>query len=145
MGYKVGRAKKITEPLELVDETGATVKVIPAAITPDKVVMEFNRRYNAVIAAQKAAQQVADPSDAGAQEVLSLFGDAVLSLLGLVFGDDGAAEILDFYEDAYAEMAVAVFPYIEDVIVPEIRRSAEAMRQQAASRYNIRQAHRHGR
>lgn len=69
---------------------------------------------------------------------MSLFGDAVLSLLGLVFGDDGAAEILDFYEDAYAEMAVAVFPYIEDVIVPEIRRSAEAMRQQAASRYNIR-------
>ena len=120
MGYKVGRAKKITESLELVDETGATVKEIPASITPDKVVMEFNRRYNAVIAAQKAAQQVADPSDAGAQEVLSLFGDAVLSLLGLVFGDDGAAEILDFYEDAYAEMAVAVFPYIEDVIVPEI-------------------------
>lgn len=145
MGYKVGRAKKITESLELVDETGATVKEIPASITPDKVVMEFNRRYNAVIAAQKAAQQVADPSDAGAQEVLSLFGDAVLSLLGLVFGDDGAAEILDFYEDAYVEMAVAVFPYIEDVIVPEIRRSAEAMRQQAASRYNIRQAHRHGR
>lgn len=145
MGYKVGRAKKITESLELVDETGATVKKIPASITPDKVVMEFNRRYNAVIAAQKAAQQVADPSGDGAQETLSLFGDAILSLLGLVFGDDGAAEILDFYEDAYTEMAMAVIPYIEDVIVPEIRRSAEAMRQQAASRYKIRQAHRFGR
>ena len=142
MGYKVGRAGKITETLELVDETGVTVKEIPAVITPEKVVMEFNKRYNAVITAQKAARNTTDPSGSGAQETMALFGDAVISLFGLVFGDEGAREILEFYEGAYAEMALAVFPFIEDIIVPEIRRSAEAMRRQAANRYKIRQMRR---
>lgn len=52
-----------------------------------------------------------------------------------MFGEDGATKILKFYENNYFEMSMEVFPFIIDVVVPQIQKSLVAQRERLAGQY----------
>ena len=56
-------------------------------------------------------------------------------MFALVFGEDGATKILKFYENNYFEMSMEVFPFIIDVVVPQIQKSLVAQRERLAGQY----------
>lgn len=144
MAYQVGRSSKIHESLELVDDDGKVVATIETNVDADKIAREFNRRINAVIRAEIAAKALQKDGDTiamtaeqaeAANAAIQAYGDAVINLFQLIFGDAGAQRILDFYENAYFEMSLQVFPFIIDVVKPRIEASLQQMQQRAKQNY----------
>ena len=52
-----------------------------------------------------------------------------------IFGDSGTQKILAFYDNAYFEMSLQVFPFIVDVVKPRIEASLQQMQQRAKQNY----------
>ena len=58
-------------------------------------------------------------------ETIDAGGHAVLTLMESLFGDETAWKILNHYDDDYVTMVMDIFPYIVEVIVPQIARTHE--------------------
>lgn len=144
MAYQVGRSSKIHESLELVDDNGKIVETIETNVDADKIAREFNRRINAVIRAEAAAKALPQSGEIipmtteqaeAANAAIQAYGDAVINLFQLIFGDSGTQKILAFYDNAYFEMSLQVFPFIVDVVKPRIEASLQQMQQRAKQNY----------
>lgn len=131
MAFKLERKKRIVKEIELNGE------IIRAEITPDAIIQQFNRCRNDIIRAQaeiaKAQTQKADDSDL--EKSYQAFGDAIISLLKLVFGQENTVKILEFYQNNYTEMIEMIFPFIEDEIIPEFQEAVKSERERLKSRY----------
>lgn len=144
MAYQVGRSSKIRESLELVDNSGNVVTTVYTDVDADKIAKEFNKRVNAVVRAEAAAKSLpkageitamtAEQAEAATAAVQS-YGDAVINLFQLIFGDDGTQAIIDFYDNAYFEMSMQVFPFILDIVKPRIEDSIREMQERAKQNY----------
>lgn len=144
MAYQVGRSRKIRESLELVDDNGNVVTTVYTDIDADKIAKEFNKRVNAIIRAEIAAKSLpksgeitamtTEQAEAANASVQS-YGEAVINLFQLIFGDEGTQTILDFYDNAYFEMSMQVFPFILDVVKPRIEDSVRKMQERAKQNY----------
>ncbi len=144
MAYQVGRSRKIRENLELVDDNGNVVTTVYTDIDADKIAKEFNKRVNAIIRAEIAAKSLpksgeitamtTEQAEAANASVQS-YGEAVINLFQLIFGDEGTQTILDFYDNAYFEMSMQVFPFILDVVKPRIEDSVRKMQERAKQNY----------
>lgn len=154
MAYKIGRAQQITETLELVDSQGKTVKEIPVELDVDKVAVEFNRRYNAVLRAEKAAKtlpkakagealSMTESEAQAANDALETAKDAIIGLFELVFGEAGTRELLDFFGGKYFEMAVEVTPFIAGAVIPAMKEAAQQQQARLANNYKLSAAHAH--
>lgn len=151
MAYQIGRAKRVRETLELVDECGNVVKRLPVDLDADSIAMEFNRKYNAVMTAESAIKSMTIPQEGSpiamtqedadnANQAIEAFGNAVIELFGMIFGESGTQELLDFYDGKYFEMSLEVVPFIVDVVVPAIKKSTEDKRSQLAKNYKVSQS-----
>ena len=144
MAYQVGRSRKIRESLELVDDNGNVVTTVYTDIDADKIAKEFNKHVNAIIRAEIAAKSLpksgeitamtTEQAEAANASVQS-YGEAVINLFQLIFGDEGTQTILDFYDNAYFEMSMQVFPFILDVVKPRIEDSVRKMQERAKQNY----------
>lgn len=144
MAYQVGRSGKIHESLELVDDSGSVVATVYTDVDADKIAKEFNLRINAIIRAEAAAKaysaqgevtaMTAEQAEA-ANTAIQAYGDAVINLFQLIFGDDDTRKIIDFYEGSYFEMSLQVFPFILDVVKPRIEESVLRMQERSKQNY----------
>lgn len=112
--YEITRRAKVKETLAVKNADGGVAFEVPVEINVDTFVGRWNKARTALADAQKAASD--NKSEANAQR----FGESVVALMRLVFGDDGAEKIIDFYENDYTEMLLDVFPFIADCIVPKV-------------------------
>lgn len=115
--YTIKRQKRIQEKLKMGN------MIIHLDISVDSIADGFTSRYNDVIRAQKSIKHSAQngvQDDAYAQ-----YGEAVVLLLCIVFGEDATEKMCLFFENNYAEMLSEVFPFIEHVIMPQIKEDAE--------------------
>ena len=144
MAYQVGRSRKIRESLELVDDNGTVVTTVYTDIDADKIAKEFNKRVNAIIRAEIAAKSLPKSGEITAMTTeqaeaanvsVQSYGEAVINLFQLIFGDEGTQTILDFYDNAYFEMSMQVFPFILDVVKPRIEDSVRKMQERAKQNY----------
>ena len=144
MAYQVGRSRKIRESLELVDDNGNVVTTVYTDIDADKIAKEFNKRVNAIIRAEIAAKSLPKSGEItamtteqaeAANAAVQSYGEAVINLFQLIFGDEGTQTILDFYDNAYFEMSMQVFPFILDVVKPRIEDSVRKMQERAKQNY----------
>lgn len=144
MAYQVGRSRKIRESLELVDDNGSIVTTVYTDIDADKIAKEFNKRVNAIIRAEIAAKSLPKSGEItamtteqaeAANTAVQSYGEAVINLFQLIFGDEGTQTILDFYDNAYFEMSMQVFPFILDVVKPRIEDSVRKMQERAKQNY----------
>ena len=144
MAYQVGRSRKIRESLELVDDNGSIVTTVYTDIDADKIAKEFNKRVNAIIRAEIAAKSLPKSGEItamtteqaeAANAAVHSYGEAVINLFQLIFGDEGTQTILDFYDNAYFEMSMQVFPFILDVVKPRIEDSVRKMQERAKQNY----------
>lgn len=141
MAYELKRAKRITESVSLDGEE------IPVILDLDNMAAEFNRRYNAVIQAEKelstASETGINAENIGA--VHESYGNAVIALFELTFGEEGAGKIVSFYEGKYIEMLMEVLPFFLDVVVPQLKAAADDKRQKLANIHKSKQRSKFGR
>lgn len=123
--YQIKR-NHIVEELQIEDEG----KVLNLSV--DLNVDDVIGRYTAAGRALVDAEQKLKTADKGNMEELMLtLGEAVTTLFRVVFGDDQAAQIIDFYNGRHMEMLADIAPFINDVVAPRMAEGQE----RAAERY----------
>lgn len=121
MAYQVTRSKRITETLELTDEKGNVVESIDVNLDADAVCTAFRKKQTEVIDAERRLKETRKNGvETDLECAYEAYGNAVIAIFELIFGEDGTKKLLEFFEDNYIEMGIQVVPFINAVIVPKI-------------------------
>lgn len=123
--YQVQRKNRIKEELQLVNADGTVADTITVDLNVDEIAARVSKSYETLGMAQNALQ-----GDPHSEKLLEAYGNAVVAVFTVIFGEDGCNKILNFYENNYTEMLLDLFPFINDVIMPKIREASEARKQQ---------------
>lgn len=112
MAYSIQRKQRISEVLELRDETGAVIHTLKIELDIEKVAPRLYKAKKALAGMQAKYAQA--PSD----EALEAYGKAVVELIAALFGAENAQTVIEFYNERYLEMLTDLFPFITEVIYP---------------------------
>ena len=118
--YIARRRKKVLATFALADDDGNIVKQYEVDCDPDTRLIEYNKAKNRIIAAEQLIH--AEPNT----ESYTKYGQAVVDMMGVFFGDKAVQEILEFYENNYTEMILELLPFITDEVEPLMRKTSEA-------------------
>ena len=123
--YQVTRKNKITETLQLCHADGSVAHTISVDLNVDQIAARVNKAWEVLGAAQNTLTE--DPKSDAALEA---YGEAVLALFDVIFGEKNREKIVSFYESNYSEMLLDLFPFINEVVMPQIREATAARREQ---------------
>lgn len=121
MAYRIERKGHIVDSLTVAD--GDKELTISVDVNVDRILSRYNTAMQSI--------SVIGNKEAPAEERAEKLGAAVLELFCLLFGEDQAHQITDFYQGRYTEMLGDFVPYITTEIAPKIR----AAEQELADRY----------
>ncbi len=137
MAYQAKREGRYTEDFELAEKDGTVVHTLHVALDPDSVVIKLTEKHLALTRALRDVQSIRQNSiEADLAEGFEVLGHAVTDLIEAVFGYDDAKTIISFYDCRYVEMCREVVPFITEIVIPEIRKMAQANRKAVLSSYN---------
>lgn len=123
--YQITRKNRIKEELQLCNADGSEALTLEVDLNVDEITNRVNKAYDSLGMAQIALQKA--PTD---PKTMEEYGKAVMAVLGVIFGEDGAQKLLAFYENHYSEMLLDIFPFINDEIMPKIEEASAARRAQ---------------
>lgn len=132
MAFKLKRFKK-TESLELVNEEGATEKVITVRLDKAGLAMKASKKYVEIQRLQAMAEKARGKENA--EELVTKLGQTVIDFFEIIFGEEDTKAILEFYEGNYIEMALEVMPFIQEKVLPTVRAIAQQNRRTAMTSY----------
>lgn len=136
MAYQAKRRKIYEEDFQLLDEQGKVVHTLKVSLDADSMVTKLSEKHIALVNALKSVQNVKNTTSDNA---LTVLGNTVIDILEAVFGKEDAKTILDFYENKYVEMCQEVMPFVTGVVIPEVRKIAQANKKQVLTQYNRKQ------
>ena len=113
--YKIKKRQSIYEELEIEGNNGEKLN-LTVNLTIDDILEQYNTLMRMLGEAQIEAQK--DPMSEKAQTAV---GAVVIALFKLIFGEDGCAKILDFYNERWSEMLEDIAPFISDCVQPKIK------------------------
>jgi hypothetical protein len=122
--YQITR-NHVVEDLEL-DDNGKKLQ-----LHVDLNVDTILRRYLQVAGELAKAQQAVRKGMT--EEKVEALGVAILNVFSVIFGDDQAKQLVDFYDGAYTEMLADVAPFINDVIAPKVSEAQQRIMHQYQS------------
>ena len=123
--YQITRKNRIKETLQLCHANGDVAEEINVDLNVDVIAGRMNKAYEAIGMAQNALE-----ANTNSPELLEQFGNAVMAVFDVIFGEDGRKRIVAFYENNYTEMLLDLFPFINNEIMPKIREASEQRKQQ---------------
>lgn len=123
------RHKRAIESFALADADGNVVKTFEVRCDPEECLVEYNRARNNIIRAEQLL------NSAPSAEGYAAYGQAVLDILAIFFGEERTKEILAFFDDRYAEMVSEVMPFIVDVLEPRMREISKQQLAQVKKRH----------
>lgn len=123
--YTITRKNRIKEELQLCHADGTVACILEVDLNVDEIANRVNKAYETLGMAQNALQKA--PTD---PKTMEAYGQAVAAVFAVIFGEDGAQKILEFYENNYTEMLLDIFPFINDEIMPKIKEASEQRRTQ---------------
>ena len=141
MAYQAKRKKQYEEEFQLVEENGTIVHTLKVSLDADSMVRKLSEKHTALVRAlQDVQKKVQDP-----EKGLEVLGNAVTDMFEAVFGEEDTKIILEFYNNRYVEMCQEVVPFITTVVIPEVRKIAQANKKDILSQYNRKQRRKFGR
>ena len=123
--YQVTRKNRIKEQLQLCHADGTVALTADVDLNVDIIANRVSKAYEAPGMAQNALTN--DPRNPATMEA---YGNAVIAVFNVIFGEDQTAAIVEFYEGNYTEMLLDLFPFINNEIMPKIAEASEARRAQ---------------
>lgn len=132
MSFKLKRFKK-TESLELVNEEGATEKIITVRLDKAGLATKASKKYVEIQRLQAMAEKARGKENA--EELVTKLGQTVIDFFEIIFGEEDTKVILEFYEGNYIEMALEVMPFIQEKVLPTVRAIAQQNRRTAMTSY----------
>jgi len=122
--YSVTRKNRIKEDLQICHANGDVALTVSVDLNID----EMRGRLNKSLETFAAAQAMLENGNRG-PEAMEAYGNAVIALFDVIFGEEDSRRIIAFYENNYTEMLLDVFPFINDEILPKIREASSARRE----------------
>ena len=123
--YTIKRQKQIKEQLQICNPDGTEAMVLDVDLNVDEVTNRVSKAWDALGAAQIELQKSPDdPRD------MDAYGRAVIAVFDVIFGPDNSKKLLEFYEGHYSEMLLDVFPFLTNVVMPQIRDASNARKEQ---------------
>lgn len=122
--YELKRGEQIIEQLKIGEE------VITIRIKPLEIAKAYHAAEVDIVKAQDAIR-AAGPT----KEALEQYGAAIIKLFEVLFGQENTEKILTFYENNYEEMCLEVFPFIVDVLKPQLDKVINTIRQRTRDTY----------
>lgn len=117
--YTITRKNRIKEQLQLCHADGTVALTVDVDLNVDEISARVNKAYETLGQAQNTLQK-----SPNSPEALEAYGNAVLAVFNILFGEKDAAALLEFYEGNYTEMLLDVFPFINNEIMPKIREAS---------------------
>lgn len=112
--YELRRSEKIVEQIKVGDD------VIEVNLDVGAIQARFTKGYNELLRAQTALNGITGDNMDAMSERLEQYGNAVVGVLQVVFGEENTQKILDFYEGNFTEMFTQIYPFIAEVVLPKI-------------------------
>ena len=135
MIYKTGRTKKITDTIELCDESGNVEKALVISLDIDTIALQLSSKYSDYVASSRRLKEAQNSGDKTKFiSIAAVYYQTLIDLFEMVFGRENTEAILEFYEHRYLEMAQQLLPYVYMEVLPKIRKS---VKQQKNSIKNI--------
>lgn len=125
MAYVITRKNRLKEELQLCHADGTVALTVNVDLNIDEIGARVSKAYETLGAAQLTLEK-----SPNSEAAMKAYGEAVIAVFSIIFGEDDAAKILSFYEGNYTEMLLDVFPFIDGEIIPKIREASEARKQQ---------------
>lgn len=124
--FELKRSEKIVEQIKLGDE------IIEVNLDAGAIQARFTKGYNELLRAQNALNGATSDTLDAVSDKLEQYGNAVVGVLQVIFGEENTQKILAFYENNYSEMFTQIYPFIVEVIIPKIseasKRKAEELK-----------------
>lgn len=137
MAYQLSRTRKIIETLELTDNNGKVIKTIDVHLDVGIIAKEYRDLCEKLGKAERQLKEAQKQNDTELfEKTLEVYGEAIIALLRLIFGEENAQVLLDYFENNYFEMAIKLIPFIFDVLSPKIIEGIKAEKQQLLSQYD---------
>lgn len=138
MTYQAKRTHGYIQELELVEVDGTVVHCLKVALDPGSMAEKLSRQHMEIVKAQKEVQAI-DISIENGKILLDAYqklGNAVMAEIRSIFGDEQSDIIFEFYNGDYNAIVKEVYPFINDVVIPDIRRIAKQNKQEILQKYN---------
>lgn len=138
MAYQAKRTHGYTQDFELAEEDGTVVHRMKVTLDPGPMAEKLSRQHTEILRAQREIQNI----DAGIKnkEILlgsyEKLGNAIMAMIRSVFGDEQSDTIYEFYHGDYNAIVKEVYPFITDVVIPDVRRIAQNNKQDILQKYN---------
>ena len=123
--YSVTRKNRIEEELQLCHANGDVALTVSVDLNLDEMGGRLNKSLQTFAAAQEALKK----GQTG-PEATEAYGEAVIALFDVIFGEEDSRRIVAFYENNYTEMLLDLFPFINDEIMPKVREASAAREKQ---------------
>lgn len=117
--YTVTRKNRIKEQLQLCHADGTVALVAEVDLNVDLIAARVNKAYETLGMAQLELQKA--PHD---EKALEAYGNAVIAVFTVIFGEAQTKSIVEFYENNWSEMLLDLFPFINNEIMPKIREAS---------------------
>ena len=112
MAYRIKQEKIECEDLEI-ELTDGTIKTYHPVLSSDTAVKEYRELYNNFYKID--FENITE----GMYETV---GKVIIQFLNMVFDEEQTIEMLKDFQGRYVELLSAIFPYLENVIEPYIRK-----------------------
>lgn len=134
--YVIKQKKHFVENVVFEGEDGTRLD-LHVDLDLDVAVQRYWKQYETLAIARE--RLLSDSQNIEKQEA---FGNAVMSLMAFVFGDNQAQQALEFYKGRESELLTDVLPFLCDVVFPHLKEASEArVKDVAAKRSAIRSWH----
>lgn len=114
--YQITRKNRIKEELQLCHADGTVALSVGVDLNVDTIAARVNKAYEMLGMAQNALQKAPN-----SPETLDAYGNAVIYVFNVIFGEEDAGKIVSFYENNWSEMLLDIFPFINNEIMPKIQ------------------------
>lgn len=125
------RDKKIQARFKL--GNGQVITVNLDAMT---VMREFGAKWNTLAEAEKKAVAAVNAPNADAEVIFEAYGNAIIAVMDLFFGEKQRNDIIAFYENNYLEMSRVVLPFITDDLMKQTLDILGKQRDALAKKYS---------
>ena len=115
--YTLTQDPIFTDQIELKKQNG-TSEILDIQIDLSAETLKAYRELQIqLIDLQKKVKE--NPHDS---KTIEEIGKAVVAVLSLLLGENNCKKIIDFYSDDFTKMMTDLFPYIQNVVVPQFQK-----------------------
>jgi hypothetical protein len=116
--YQITR-NHIVEDLKVTDAGTGEELVLHVDLSVDQILQRYLQAAEAFAKARNNANKGLT------EERVEKLGEAILNLFVVIFGQEQAQKLVDFYGESYTEMLADVVPFINDVVAPKINEAQQ--------------------